>query len=158
MKKGAILNQALSAAIAGLGHLDRLAVTDAGCPRPINATVVDLAITQDMPTIEFVLELLIRELIYEKVEVASAQKECNPLLHRNILRIIRRCPVDIVESDELMHRIQTECKLVVRTGAFSPWGNVIFTCGVDAPKWFSKPEVVTPEFYRSRVEYRDNEE
>lgn len=158
MKKGPILNQALSAAIAGLGHMDCVAVMDAGCPRPADATVVDLAITQDMPGIEFVLELLTKELIYEKVEVASAQREFNPLLYRNITKIIKRCPVDIVGSDELMHRIQTECKLVVRTGAFSPWGNVILTCGVDAPKWFSKPEVITPEFYRSRVEYRDNKE
>lgn len=158
MKSGPILNYALSAAIAGLGHTDCVAVVDAGCPRPADATIVDLAITEDMPSIEFVLELLTKELIYEKVEVASAQREFNPLLHRDITKIIKRCPVDIVEPDELMRRIQTECRLVVRTGAFSPWGNVILTCGVDAPKWFSKPEVITPEFYRSRVEYRDNKE
>ena len=43
MKKIGILNQPLSAAIAGLGHTDTLVIADAGLPIPPETQRVDLA-------------------------------------------------------------------------------------------------------------------
>ena len=153
MLKVPILNSSLLSAIAGLGHMDRLAIADAGCPRPSHATCVDLAIMQDVPTIEMMLDLITSQMIYEKAQVAQGQQTYNPALYRKIRERIKRCELELVETDLLMELIQKECKVIVRTGAYEPWGNIILTCGVDAPKWFSKPEVVAPDFYKKRIAY-----
>jgi D-ribose pyranase len=153
MFKGPILNQKLLEVIAGLGHTDKIAILDAGCPRPDNAVCVDLAITQDVPTIEMALELITRAMIYEKAEVAEGQAAFNPELHNKICSLIKRCDVDIVDTDLMMDKIRKECKAVVRTGAYQPWGNIILTCGVDAPKWFNQKGVVIPDFYKERAAY-----
>ena len=156
MLKGPILNAALLHALAGLGHMDQLAIIDAGCPRPSHAVCIDLAITQDLPAIETVLDLITAQMIYEKAQVAQGQKEYNPSLYDKIKARIKRCELELVDTDQMMEKIQTECKVVVRTGAFEPWGNIILTCGVDAPKWFSKPKIVVPEFYKDRVAYKED--
>jgi D-ribose pyranase len=153
MFKSPILNQKLLEAIAGLGHTDKIAILDAGCPRPVNAICVDLANTRDVPTIETVLELITRAMIYEKAEVARGQADFNPELHKKIYSLIKRCDVEIVDTDLMMEKIQKECKVAVRTGAYEPWGNIMLTCGVDAPKWFNKPGIVIPDFYKERAAY-----
>jgi simple sugar transport system permease protein/D-ribose pyranase len=45
-----------------------------------------------------------------------------------------------------------KAKVIVRTGAFDPWGNILLYSGVDAPVWFSKPGLKVPEVYQKRVE------
>jgi D-ribose pyranase len=41
--------------------------------------------------------------------------------------------------------------VIVRTGAFDPWGNILLYSGVDVPKWFSKKGVVAPEYYAKKM-------
>ena len=50
MKKIGILNQPVSAVIAGLGHTDTLCVADAGLPIPAQTQRIDLALTQGIPS------------------------------------------------------------------------------------------------------------
>ncbi|MCB0161542.1 MAG: D-ribose pyranase, partial [Caldilineaceae bacterium] len=50
MKKGTLLNQPLSAVIAGMGHMDELVIADAGLPIPAGPQRIDLALTQGVPT------------------------------------------------------------------------------------------------------------
>ena len=47
-----------------------------------------------------------------------------------------------------------KAKVIVRTGAFDPWGNILLYSGVDVPKWFDKPGVVAPEILREKTAAR----
>jgi D-ribose pyranase len=44
-----------------------------------------------------------------------------------------------------------KAKVIVRTGAFDPWGNILLYSGVDVPAWFSKPGVVAPDYYAKKM-------
>ena len=44
-----------------------------------------------------------------------------------------------------------KAKVIVRTGAFDPWGNILLYSGVDVPAWFAKPGVVAPDYYAKKM-------
>jgi D-ribose pyranase len=160
MKKFGILNRKLNDALSALGHGDILMITDAGCPLPYESqpgTIsVDLAIAQDLPDIPTILKLINDEIIYEECYVAQFQEDYNPLLHEEIKKIVKRCKIDVIEHEKLM-LMSKKAKVMVRTGAFNPWGNIALVAGVKAPVWFSKPGIKVPDFYTERVGYVDED-
>lgn len=160
MRKFGILNRKLNDALSALGHGDTIIITDAGFPLPYDAqpgTIsVDLAIMQDLPDIPTILKLINDELIYEECYVATFQRDYNPRLFEAVSGIVKRCPVSLIEHEKMME-MGKRAKVIVRTGNFSPWGNVALVSGVKAPVWFSKPGVVPPDFYADRVKFVDND-
>lgn len=160
MKKFGILNRKLNDALSALGHGDILIITDAGFPLPYGAqpgTIsVDLAIAQDLPDIPTILRLINDEIIYEECYVAENQIEYNPRLHDEIKGIVKRCAVDVIELEKLL-LMGKRAKVIVRTGAFNPWGNIALVAGVKAPVWFSKPGVKVPDFYTERFNFVDED-
>ncbi|NIR27689.1 MAG: D-ribose pyranase, partial [Gammaproteobacteria bacterium] len=50
MKKGKLINQPISAVIAGMGHGDELVIADAGLPIPTEPRRIDLALTKGIPS------------------------------------------------------------------------------------------------------------
>lgn len=155
MKKGKILNKDLNEVIACMGHGDIIVIADAGFPIPNSGVKrVDLAITQDLPDIMTVLRLIAEDFIYEKCIVAEEQKLYNPLLFKKIDSLIDRCEVETIPHSEIMGHYPTNAKVIVRTGAFEPWGNVILYSGVDAPIWFKKEGTIVPDYYKERANYK----
>jgi D-ribose pyranase len=158
MKKGKILNRAFNSAIAEMGHGDVLMVCDAGFPIPRDGvTIVDLAITQDLPSVLTVAELLIGDFIYEQVIVAEENKLYNPVFHQGLKDIIDRCAVETVPHTDILGKWKNSAKVFIRSGGLEPWGNIVFVSGIDAPAYFSKKGVVVPDFYKDRVEYREKQ-
>lgn len=156
MKKGKILNKHLNEAIACMGHGDIMIIGDAGFPILNSGVIrVDLAIKQDYPDIMTILELITEDFIYEKCLVAEEQKLYNPLLFEKVSKMIDRCKVDTVPHSEIMANFPQNAKVIVRTGAFEPWGNIILYSGVDAPIWFNKEGTVTPDYYAERANYKE---
>jgi D-ribose pyranase len=155
MKKSRILNKYLNEAIADMGHTDIIIIADSGFPIPSDAKRVDLAIERDKPGILEILELVMSDLVYEKCIVAEEQKQYNPPLFKKISALCDRCAVETMPHSDIMATMPEKAKYIVRTGAFEPWGNVILYSGVDAPEWFKKPGVSTPDFYASRAEYKE---
>jgi len=153
MKKSRILNKKLNTAIADMGHSDMLIICDAGFPIPDEAQRVDLAIEKDLPTVEQVLRLVLEDFIYEKVIVANEQKLYNPLLFERVCALCDRCEVETIPHEEIMAKMPGAAKYIVRTGGFDPWGNVVLISGVDAHRWFDKPGVITPDYYKKRASY-----
>ena len=47
-----------------------------------------------------------------------------------------------------------KAKVIVRTDAFDPWGNILLYSGVNVPAWFSKKGVVAPDYYAKRMKPR----
>ena len=160
MRKFGILNRKLNDALSALGHGDICIITDAGFPLPYEAqpgTIsVDLAITQDLPDIPTILKLVNEEIIYEECYVATNQRDFNPQLFASISKIVKRCQITPIEHEKIME-MRKSAKVIIRTGNFSPWGNVLLVSGVKAQVWFKKPDVIVPDFYLDRVNYIDED-
>jgi D-ribose pyranase len=155
MKKGRILNKDLNEAIAMLGHGDIVIVSDCGFPIPTNIKRVELALEKDDPGIIKVLDLLFSDFIYEKVIVAEEQKKYNPPLFKKISKICDRCEIETVPHQDIMNNYRINAKVIIRTGAWEPWGNVVLTSGVDAADLFKKEGVITPDFWKKRASYKE---
>lgn len=151
MKRNGILNAQLSGAIATLGHTDLVMVVDAGFPIPSTANRVDLAITEDLPKLETVLSLLHKELVVEGVVVAEDVITHNEPLADFVRETFSDAPLETRPHSEMLSALAQQAKLIVRTGAFNPWGNVGLFCGVDLPRWYDEPGVEVPDYYTERL-------
>jgi D-ribose pyranase len=151
MKRGKLLNAELNHAIASMGHGDLLIVCDAGFPIPSNAWRIDLAITQDVPDLETVLTAVSDAFIAEKVSYAAEMAENNPPLLEKVKRLFPASAHDPIPHQQILSEMAARAKVIVRTGAFDPWGNILLYSGVDAPIWFAKPGLNVPEQYQEIV-------
>jgi len=156
MKRNGILNADLSHAIACLGHGDGLLVVDAGFPVPRDAWRIDLALQADIPDLRTVLSAISRELIVERVTVAVDVTSHNQPLHDWLAATWTGIEITTLPHVDMLTSAAAGAKAIVRTGALDPWGNVLLTCGVDVPAYFSKPGVVLPDYYRDRM--RDSQQ
>ena len=127
MKKRGILTEALSAALACLGHTDHVVVGDCGLPRPNGVPVVDLAVTFGVPTFAQVIDALATELAIEEVAIARETRDSNP----SVLRLLTK---HFGEPRWITHEeLKAEsavAQLFVRTGEATPYANAILRCGV----------------------------
>jgi simple sugar transport system permease protein/D-ribose pyranase len=151
MKRGKLLNAELSAAIAQMGHGDLMIVCDAGFPIPSTAWRIDLAIKQDLPDLQTVLSLVSEGFIAEKVSYADALPDHNPVLLDYLKDEFDDADHEMIPHDVILAEMAAKAKVIVRTGAFDPWGNVLLYSGVDVPKWFDKPGVVAPPEYARKL-------
>ena len=151
MKRKGILNKELMTAIMDMGHTDIMIIGDAGVPIARPEQRVDLAVSEDLPTIRQILELVTGEMIYEKVVVAEEQKLYNPVHFKDVSEVCDKCGIDTMPHSEFFETYLPKAKYIVRTGSFMPWGNVVLVAGIDAQKWFQKPGCVTPDYYEARA-------
>lgn len=155
MKAAGILNKELISAIADMGHEQIMIIGDVGVPVSAPAIRIDLAIAEDLPTIEQVLKLVMNEMIYERVVVAEEQKQYNPKHYETVTSLSKRCKVETMPHQDLFAEYLKKAKYIVRTGGFEPYGNVILQAGIDAPKWFEKEGCIVPGNYEERVNYQE---
>lgn len=158
MNRGKLLNSELNYAIASMGHGDLMIVCDAGFPIPSNAWRIDLAIVQDVPDLETVLTAVSEAFIAEKVSYAAEMSDNNPPLLEKVKRIFADSNHEPIPHEVILNEMAAKAKVIVRTGAFDPWGNILLYSGVDAPVWFSKPGLNVPEVYAKRVEQMKRDE
>lgn len=154
MKRHGILNLGLNRAIASMGHGDLMIVCDAGFPIPPEVERVDLALVQDVPDLETVLGAVAGELIAERVAYAAEMAENNAPLVAKVERIFAGAEFGTLPHQQILGEMAHRAKVIVRTGAFDPWGNILLYSGVDVPRWFSKAGVVTPDYYADRMPER----
>lgn len=151
MKRGRILNAELSHAIASMGHGDLMIVCDAGFPIPLDAWRVDLAIERDLPDLKTVLSLIAGDFVAEKVEYADTLPTNNPVLLDTVKTLFPDSDHAFRSHASILSEMAPRAKVIVRTGAFDPWGNILLYSGVDVPKWFDKPGVVAPPEYARKL-------
>lgn len=151
MKRSVILNAELSHAIASMGHGDIMIVCDAGFPIPNSAWRVDLALIEDVPDLETVLSAINQELVAEKVAYAAEMADNNPLLLEKVKKIFPDSDHFTLPHTQILSEMAAKAKVIVRSGAFDPWGNILLYSGVDVPKWFSKPGTIAPDYYASKL-------
>jgi len=151
MNRSKILNADLAHAIASMGHGDLMIVCDAGFPIPTNAWRIDLAIVQDVPDLETVLSAIACGFIAETVAYADTLPSHNPVLLQRVQRLFPDAEHRTLPHEQILNQMAQKAKVIVRTGAFDPWGNLLLYSGVDVPVWFSKPGTVAPEVYLKKL-------
>ena len=151
MNRGKLLNSELAHAIASMGHGDLMIVCDAGFPIPSSAWRIDLAIVQDVPDLETVLTAVSDAFIAEKVAYADNLSTNNQPLLEKVKRLFPDADHEMIPHATILGEMAAKAKVIVRTGAFDPWGNILLYSGVDVPKWFSKPGGVAPEYYAKKL-------
>lgn len=151
MKRHGILNAELSGALATLGHTDLLMVVDAGFPIPRSAHRVDLAIAENLPDLRTVLELISAELVVEGVVRADDVTANNPRLDEWLQQRFTDAEFTTRSHADMLGELAQQAKVIVRTGAFEPWGNIGLFCGVDVPRWFGGDGIVAPDYYASKL-------
>lgn len=151
MKRHGILNAELSGALATLGHTDLLMVVDAGFPIPRSAHRVDLAIAENLPDLRTVLELISAEIVVEGVVRADDVTTNNPRLDEWLQQRFTDADFTTRTHADMLGELAQQAKVIVRTGAFEPWGNIGLFCGVDVPRWFGGEGIIAPDYYASKL-------
>lgn len=151
MKRNGILNAELSGALATLGHTDLIMVVDAGFPIPRTAHRVDLAIAENLPDLRTVLSLISDELVVEGVVRADDVTTNNPRLDEWLQQTFADAEFTTRAHADMLGELAAQAKVIVRTGAFEPWGNIGLYCGVDVPRWFGGEGVLAPDYYASKL-------
>jgi simple sugar transport system permease protein/D-ribose pyranase len=151
VNRNQLLNAQLCHAIASMGHGDLMIVCDAGFPIPSNAWRIDLAIVPDIPDLETVLRPIAENFIAERVAYADTLPDHNAPLLTRIKRLFPDAELQPIKHETILSEMPAKAKVIVRTGAFDPWGNVLLYSGVDVPLWFSKKGVVAPDYYAKKM-------
>jgi D-ribose pyranase len=128
---GGILHPELAAVIAGLGHGQRLVISDAGLPIPPGVRRIDLALRCGVPSFADVLSSVAAELAVERIVIAT---ESDMAGHGRIREILARAfdhqiLVDVVPHEELKE-LSASAVAVVRTGECTPYLNAVLVAGV----------------------------
>jgi D-ribose pyranase len=129
MKKTGILNQPISAIIAGLGHTDTVVIADAGLSIPDGPKRIDLALAQGIPSFLKTLDVVLTEMQVEKAIVAEEMLKVSPDLHAAIIKRLGETPIETVSHEIFKEQIHS-AKAVIRTGEFTPYANIILMAGV----------------------------
>ncbi len=129
MKKTTLLNQPLSAVIAGLGHTDTLVIADAGLPIPPETQRIDLALRSGIPGFLETLETVLTEMAVEKAIIADEMQDVSPQLFAALKERLGEIPIETTPHTQFKEMTR-DARAVVRTGEFTPYANVILVSGV----------------------------
>lgn len=125
MRRSGLINPALVAAVARLGHTQTFVVADCGLPIPRGMEVIDLSVTFGTPRFADVLHAILDEVVAEGATVAEEVRGLEAERW-----VTERLPAVAYVPHEELKRLVAEAQFVVRTGEATPYANVIVRCGV----------------------------
>ena len=129
MKKIGILNSEISKVISELGHTDKIVIGDAGLPIPPQVKRIDLALKQGVPSFIETVETVLREMQVETAYIAIEMEKESPLKKEELLSLLPGVSIKTMTHEELKTLTQ-EAKVIIRTGEFTPYANVVLEAGV----------------------------
>jgi len=128
MKRGGVLNPALSHLLASTGHTDYFTVCDRGFPVPEGPERIDLALVDDIPTVLDVLAAVIAEWSLDRVLIAHEMDTISPDRVAEMQALLGDVPFERVSHGQLKRLAQT-ARATVRTGDTVPYANIIVVSG-----------------------------
>ena len=128
MKKGPLLNIALSQLVASLGHGDMVVIGDAGLPVPPGVPVIDLALTRGVPDFLQTLRTVLDEMQVESHILADELADKNVAIAGAVAAL--GLPGRRSASHAEFKRISASARAIVRTGECTPYANIILVAGV----------------------------
>lgn len=131
MKKAGILNADLARIVAAMGHTDRLVVCDAGFPIPRGSTVVDLALTANVPRFLETLGVVLQELQVERAIVADEMERVSNGLFTDVQELLGGVEIEAVSHERFKEMTNANKNVFfVRTGEATPYANIMLISGV----------------------------
>jgi D-ribose pyranase len=128
MKRGGILNPALSHLLASMGHTDFFTICDRGFPAPEGPERIDLALIDDVPTVLDVLRAVLAEWSIDRVLITDEMAEVSPARVDALRELLGDVPLERVSHLELK-RLAQSARGTVRTGDTVPYANIIVVSG-----------------------------
>lgn len=129
-----MINGPIDAALTRQGHMDLMMVVDAGFPCPDHVELIDIALSEGVPSVLDVLLELRKVHSVEKVVMAEDTRQHNPSFFRKAAKAFGKgVAVEVIPHAELKQRSH-EVKTIVRTGDFTAWGNVMLVSGAGS-RW-----------------------
>lgn len=130
MKKIGILHNELAHEIAKSGHHDKFVIGDAGLPIPDGVKCIDLALVEGQPSFMTTLKAVLEELHVEEAIIDTEMEEVSPHKKEELLELVGdQFPIKAIPHAELQE-IAKEAKVIIRTGEFTPYTNIILVAGV----------------------------
>ncbi|WP_159622057.1 RbsD/FucU domain-containing protein [Ruania rhizosphaerae] len=150
MKRRGVIHDKLSYALATMGHDDLLIVTDAGMPfKRDDERTIDLALAPDVPDIFTVLRAIRQDLWVEKFAFIAEGR--NPNVVNGVSEIFPDAESTTMPNDWFHHAVDNTAKWVVRSGAWTPWGNVALWSGIPVAEWMSSTGAEPPQEWDERL-------
>jgi D-ribose pyranase len=128
MKRGGVLNPALSHLLASTGHTDYFTVCDRGFPVPAEPVRIDLALVDDIPTVLDVLAAVMTEWTLDRVLITHEMDAISPDRVAEMRALLGDVPFERVSHGHLKRLAQT-ARATVRTGDTVPYANIIVVSG-----------------------------
>lgn len=128
MIKSGILHPTLNRILAETGHTDLLTICDRGFPVPAGPERLDLAITDDLPTVLDVLRAIDKQFVIDAIVVTDEMKQASPERFTALTSEfphIRFQTMPHARFKEVCH----ESRAVIRTGDTVPYANLIIVSG-----------------------------
>lgn len=135
MKETGILNSEIAEVISRAGHRDEIIVCDAGFAIPSEVRAIDVAISENSPKVEQVIEELLKHFSVEELVVANETRETNPSKLKSVRSLFgNELNVQFVAHEELKLRSR-KVKAIIRTGDFTAYSNFLLV-SAGGPRWF----------------------
>ena len=135
MQEIGLLNRELARFISQQGHNDMLMVVDAGFAIPKGLDVVDLSLAINEPTVPRVLAVLKDYFSVEKLILARETKDVSPSLYKIMINSFEEnLNVEWIDHLALKEKSK-QVKLVIRTGDFTAYANIILVSGA-GKRWY----------------------
>ena len=135
MQEIGLLNRELARFVSQQGHHDLLMVVDAGFAIPKGLDVVDLSLTINVPTVPEVLAVLKDYYSVEKLILARETRDVSPSLYKIMINSFEEnMNIELIDHLALKEKSK-QVKLVIRTGDFTAYGNIILVSGA-GKRWY----------------------
>ena len=129
MKEIGMINGLIDSALTRQGHMDLMMVVDAGFPCPDHVELIDIALSEGVPSILDVLAELQKVHSVEKIVVAQETTDHNPSYIDEVAQSFGKdVAMEVIPHTELKERSQN-VKTIIRTGDFTAWGNIMLVSG-----------------------------
>jgi D-ribose pyranase len=111
-----------------MGHGDSMTIADAGLPVPNSIELIDIAMAKNIPRFLDVLKVVLSELNVEEAVVAKEMEAVNLEICKEVTRFLSGVKVSKMSHEEFKE-LTARTKVVIRTGEFTPYSNVILVSG-----------------------------
>ena len=135
LEKG-IINRGIAKLIAEQGHGDLLMVVDAGFAIPKGLDVIDLSLSENIPSVTDVMCELSKFYSVEQIIIAEETKKHNPSLIEKVNKIWNNPDDKYIPHTELK-TLSSRVKGIIRTGDFTSFANFILVSGCGT-RWVSE--------------------
>jgi len=128
MKKGGIYHPAINHLLSSAGHTDYFTVCDRGFPVPVGPERIDLALTDDIPTVLDVVRAVQADFHIDRVLIANEAVTVSPARVDELRALLAPIPLLTIDHLELK-QLSREGRATIRTADTVPYANIIIVSG-----------------------------